>query len=72
MREDGLHAIDATGIATALLGDSIAANLFTLGYAYQKGLIPIGAAAIEEAIRLNGVAVKMNLEAFLWGRRAAA
>jgi indolepyruvate ferredoxin oxidoreductase len=72
VRADGFHAVDATEIATALTGDSIAANLFTLGYAWQKGLVPIGAAAIEEAVRLNGVAVKMNLEAFLWGRRAAA
>ncbi len=72
VREDGFHAVDATGIAKALTGDSIAANLFTLGYAWQKGLVPIGAAAIEEAVRLNGVAVKMNLQAFLWGRRAAA
>jgi indolepyruvate ferredoxin oxidoreductase len=65
------HAIDATRIATQLLGDSIASNLFTLGFAYQKGLIPLQAASIEQAIRLNGQAVKMNLDAFLWGRRAA-
>ena len=43
----------------------------SLGYAYQNGLIPLSAAAIEEAIRLNGAAIKMNLDAFLWGRRAA-
>ncbi|MGQ0485693.1 MAG: indolepyruvate ferredoxin oxidoreductase family protein, partial [Hyphomicrobiales bacterium] len=72
VREDGFHAVDATGIATALLGDSIAANLFTLGYAWQKGLVPVCAASIEEAVRLNGVAVAMNIQAFLWGRRAAA
>ena len=72
VREDGFHAVDATEIATALTGDSIAANLFTLGYAWQKGLVPIAAAAIEEAVRLNGVAVRMNLQAFLWGRRTAA
>ena len=72
VRADGFHAIDATEIATALTGDSIAANLFTLGFAWQKGLVPIGAAAIEEAVRLNGVSVAMNLQAFLWGRRAAA
>ncbi|MGE0004713.1 MAG: indolepyruvate ferredoxin oxidoreductase family protein [Parvibaculaceae bacterium] len=65
------HAIDATRIATALLGDSIASNLFTLGFAYQKGLVPLDARSIEEAIGLNGQAVKMNLDAFLWGRRAA-
>jgi indolepyruvate ferredoxin oxidoreductase len=65
------HFINSTGIATELLGDSIASNMFTLGYAYQKGLIPIGAKAIEQAITLNDVAVKLNLDAFLLGRRAA-
>ena len=43
-RRMALHAVDATRIATALLGDSIATNLFTLGFAYQKGLIPISRA----------------------------
>jgi len=43
-----------------------------LGYAYQKGLIPIGHEALEQAIELNGTAVQMNLGAFRWGRRAAA
>ena len=50
---------------------SIAANLFTLGFAWQKGLVPVSEQAIAEAVRLNGVGVKMNLAAFLWGRRAA-
>ena len=59
-------------LATALMGDSIATNLFMLGYAYQKGLIPIGHEALERAIELNGTAVPMNLGAFRWGRRAAA
>ncbi|MDE2227894.1 MAG: indolepyruvate ferredoxin oxidoreductase family protein [Alphaproteobacteria bacterium] len=63
--------VDATGLATALLGDSIASNLFMLGYAVQKGLVPIGAEAIERAIELNGVAVEMNKHAFAWGRLAA-
>jgi indolepyruvate ferredoxin oxidoreductase len=71
VRKEGVAAVDATRIATALLGDSIASNLFTLGFAYQKGLVPLSTMAIEEAIRINGAAVKMNLEAFLWGRRAA-
>ena len=71
VQKDRMFAVDATEIATALLGDSIAANLFTLGFAWQHGLVPIGAAAIEEAVRLNGVSVKMNLAAFMWGRRAA-
>jgi indolepyruvate ferredoxin oxidoreductase len=63
--------IDATKLATALLGDSIAANLFLLGYAYQRGQIPISAEAIMKAIELNAVSLDMNRRAFMWGRRAA-
>jgi indolepyruvate ferredoxin oxidoreductase len=63
--------VEATRIATALLGDSIATNMFMLGFAYQKGLVPVSAEAINRAIELNGAAVKMNQAAFLWGRRAA-
>ncbi len=63
--------VDATRIATALLGDSIASNLFTLGYAWQMGLVPVSEEAINRAIELNGVAIRMNQQAFLWGRRAA-
>ncbi|MCA3574252.1 MAG: indolepyruvate ferredoxin oxidoreductase family protein, partial [Aestuariivirga sp.] len=71
VRQGGLVTIDASDIATKLLGDSIAANLFTLGLAWQKGLVPISRGAIEQAVRLNGVAVNLNLAAFEWGRRAA-
>src|SRR5205085_8678405 len=53
------------------LGDAIATNLFMLGYAYQKGLVPVSAAAIDRAIELNAVAVAFNRAAFRWGRRAA-
>jgi len=63
--------VDATRVATALLGDSIASNLFMVGYAWQKGLIPLGRAAIERAVELNGAAVESNLAAFQWGRRMA-
>ena len=63
--------VDAGALATALLGDSIATNLFMVGYAWQKGLIPIGEAAIMQAIELNGAAVEANKKAFEWGRRAA-
>jgi indolepyruvate ferredoxin oxidoreductase len=69
--QGGADFIDATGLATGLLGDSIATNLLMLGYAYQRGLLPISAAAIEQAIELNGVAIDFNRDAFLWGRRAA-
>ncbi|MBV8753877.1 MAG: indolepyruvate ferredoxin oxidoreductase family protein, partial [Hyphomicrobiales bacterium] len=63
--------VDATRLATALLGNSIGANIFLVGYAYQLGALPLSAAAIEQAIELNGEAVPMNLAAFRWGRRAA-
>ena len=63
--------LEATAIATALLGDSIATNMFMLGYAYQQGLVPIGHAALEQAIELNGAAIAMNTAAFRWGRHAA-
>ncbi|HEX7645760.1 MAG TPA: indolepyruvate ferredoxin oxidoreductase family protein [Burkholderiaceae bacterium] len=63
--------IDATRLATALMGDSIATNLFMLGFAYQKGAIPVSEAALLRAIELNGVAVESNKKSLLWGRRAA-
>ncbi len=68
---DACDFLEATSLATGLMGDSIATNLFMLGYAWQKGLIPIGLEALERAIELNGTAVPMNLGAFRWGRRAA-
>ena len=67
---DKTHFIDATRIANALFGQSIGANMFMVGYAYQLGAIPLSAAAIERAIELNGEAVAMNRAAFHWGRRA--
>jgi indolepyruvate ferredoxin oxidoreductase len=63
---------DFTKPAEILLGDSIATNMMMMGYAYQKGLLPLSAAAIEQAIEVNGVAIKMNTEAFRLGRLAAA
>jgi indolepyruvate ferredoxin oxidoreductase len=68
---DKTHFIDASRIATALFGQSLGANMFLVGYAYQLGAIPLSAAAIERAIELNGEAVAMNKAAFHWGRRAA-
>ena len=63
--------VNATGLATALMGDAIATNLFMLGFAWQSELIPLGIAAIEAAIELNGVAVDANKRTFAWGRLAA-
>ena len=74
IREAGsrqLSFVDATGIATTVLGNSIAANMFMLGLAYQRGLVPLAASSIERAIELNGEAVSMNLQAFRLGRRYA-
>jgi indolepyruvate ferredoxin oxidoreductase len=68
---DAAEFIDAASIATALLGDSIATNLFLVGFAWQRGLLPVAAESIREAIRLNGAAVESNLAAFEWGRRTA-
>jgi indolepyruvate ferredoxin oxidoreductase len=64
--------VDATALATGLFGDAIATNLFMLGYAYQKGLVPVSGEAINRAIELNAVAVEFNKSAFRWGRRTAA
>ncbi|MFN3738039.1 indolepyruvate ferredoxin oxidoreductase family protein [Hydrogenophaga sp.] len=69
--EAGCAFVDATRLATALLGDAIAANMFLLGAAYQRGWIPVSAQAIEQAIELNGAAARLNREAFVWGRRCA-
>ena len=69
--KDNLFVLDTSQIATALMGDSIATNMFMLGYAWQKGLIPLGHDAIMKAIELNGVSIGMNQQSFTWGRRAA-
>jgi indolepyruvate ferredoxin oxidoreductase len=66
-----LHEVDATRLATALMGDAIAANLFMLGHAWQQGLVPVSFEALMRAIELNGAAVEMNKTAFAWGRLAA-
>lgn len=62
--------LDATQLATALLGDAIGANLFILGYAWQQGLVPLSFDSLMRAIELNGAAVAMNQQAFAWGRLA--
>jgi len=64
--------VGAAELATALMGDAIATNMFMLGYAYQKGWVPLAGRSLERAIELNAVAVEFNSKSFLWGRRAAA
>src|SRR5579883_2252345 len=68
---DAVSFVDGTGLATAILGDSIATNLFMLGYAWQKGLVPLSLEALMRAVELNGVAVDTSKRTFAWGRLAA-
>jgi indolepyruvate ferredoxin oxidoreductase len=68
--EGASEFVAATRLATALIGDAIASNLFLLGYAFQKGLVPVSSGSLLAAIELNNVAVEMNRRAFEWGRRA--
>jgi indolepyruvate ferredoxin oxidoreductase len=65
------HALHASAEVMQALGDAIHLNIWLLGVAFQRGLVPISAAAIEQAIRLNGAQVERNLAAFALGRRAA-
>jgi indolepyruvate ferredoxin oxidoreductase len=68
---DAVDFVDAGKVATALMGDSIATNMFMLGYAWQKGWVPLSEPAIMKAIELNGVSVDFNQQAFVWGRNGA-
>ncbi|MDD3445195.1 MAG: indolepyruvate ferredoxin oxidoreductase family protein [Zavarzinia sp.] len=68
---DRVAVVEATRLATDLVGDALATNLFLLGFASQKGLLPIGPEAIESAIELNRTAAEANRRAFRWGRMAA-
>jgi len=65
---DNLSAFDANAAAEALLGDAVFANVMMLGFAWQKGLVPVGGASIGQAIALNGVAIDRNQQAFAIGR----
>jgi indolepyruvate ferredoxin oxidoreductase len=67
-RKDENVFVDAVGLGEALFGDHMAANMILLGAAYQAGAIPVRAAAIEEAIAINGVQLEMNTQAFRVGR----
>ncbi|MCY6379199.1 indolepyruvate ferredoxin oxidoreductase family protein [Hoeflea prorocentri] len=69
--EDRTVYFDGTAAANALFGNAIAANMFMLGLAAQRGGLPLSAASVERAIVLNGQAADMNIAAFRWGRRAA-
>ena len=71
VRPDGQYFVEASGKVAALLGDEIGANIFMLGFAWQKGLIPLSRAALERALEINGVAIEENKKAFAYGRLAA-
>ncbi|HUR90443.1 MAG TPA: indolepyruvate ferredoxin oxidoreductase family protein [Ramlibacter sp.] len=68
---DGLSVFNADAAATKLLGDSIYTNPMMLGFAWQKGWVPLAHESLMRAIELNGVTVDRNKAAFEWGRRAA-
>ena len=68
----GFVDADASCATRCWLGHSIATNMFLLGFAWQRGLVPVGRAALLRAVELNGVAAADNARAFAWGRRAAA
>jgi indolepyruvate ferredoxin oxidoreductase len=66
-----VETLDAQSLAEAFLGDAIVSNILALGYAWQRGLVPVGLEALLRAIELNGVAVDNNKLAFSLGRLAA-
>ena len=68
---EAVSAFNADAAATQLMGDSIYTNPMMLGYAWQKGWIPLEKTSLIRAIELNAVAVENNKTAFEWGRRAA-
>ncbi len=68
---EGLGSFDADAAATQLMGDSLYANPMLLGYAWQKGYVPLELESLMRAIELNNVAIDNNKAAFTWGRRAA-
>ena len=70
--EAQVETMDAQTLAEDFLGDSIVANIIAMGYAWQRGLVPVGLEAMLRAIELNGVAVENNKRAFSLGRLAAA
>jgi indolepyruvate ferredoxin oxidoreductase len=64
-------SVPALAWATRLMGDSIAANMFMLGAAWQRGWVPVTLPSLHKAIELNGVQIEQSKQAFEWGRRAA-
>ena len=71
-RSDAQYFANAARVTEALFGNATTANLFVVGMAVQAGCLPVSPACLEEAIRLNGVAIESNLAAFRWGRTQVA
>jgi len=67
----GNRYLDSQALARRLFGGDQTANVLLLGVAYQDGSIPVSAAAIEQAIELNGASVQQNIQAFRRGRQWA-
>jgi indolepyruvate ferredoxin oxidoreductase len=61
----------ASELAVSHMGDAIYANMIMLGFAWQKGVIPVSSRALYRAIKLNGVEAELNLQAFELGRKVA-
>ena len=70
--EECAEFVKSSDLATALLGNEVAANMFLVGYTIQKGWLPVSLEAVERAIELNGVSVEMNRASLAWGRLAAS
>ena len=70
-RSLAISFINTSELARKLFGDTILSNIFLVGYAFQKGLVPISIKALKEAIKLNAINIEGNISAFNWGRLAA-
>ena len=68
LNSENIEFINMSDLAEKLVGDTVSANIMLLGYALQKGFLPISNHALEKAIKLNGVSIQQNLDAFNWGR----
>jgi len=66
-----LETVQANDLMERLMGNTVYANVFLLGYAWQRGMVPVTLAALLQAIELNAVNVAENQRALAWGRLAA-
>jgi indolepyruvate ferredoxin oxidoreductase len=66
-----LETIEANALMERIMGNTVYANVFLLGYAWQQGLVPVSLAGLTRALELNGVNIDENRQALAWGRLAA-